>query len=219
MKNLLVLASWINLCLVTLLFSLVSLYQLSFKKPQSVLASQTQKPAKSQLQMYASLPPILGIADQNITGGDARPVLAENYLRKRGDSPLSPYTDYLVETCDKYFPNKYINCEKDLTNCQGEPLSCTGLVIAIAECESNLCKKIPEGSNNCWGYGIPTGAKEGTKFSSLEVAIEKEVELIKKYTDQGMLTLEDIGAVYAPPSVEKGHSWAKCVSHFLDELK
>jgi len=220
MKNLLVLVSWVNLCLVTLLFSLVSLYQLSLKKPTQAEAIEPQKTnLKPQLQMYASLPPILGVADQKLEGKDARPVLAANYLRSRGDSPLSPYTDFIVSTCDKYFPDRYINCNKDLSECYGQPLSCVGLVIAIAECESNLCRKIPAGSNNCWGYGIPTGASSGTKFSSMEVAIVKVVELIKSYVDNGNYTLEQIGAIYAPPSVGKGHSWAKCVVHFLNKLK
>jgi len=221
MKNLLVVISWVNLSLATILFSIVVINQVN---TSDKFDNKTTTPIKKvekvdQLQMYAALPPVLGVSDQKIDKEDARPVLAANYLKSRGDSPLSPYTDFIVRTCDKYFPQKYINCDQNQQNCQGDPISCVGIIIAIAECESNLCTKIPAGSNNCWGYGIPTGAIKGTEFSSLQTAIIKEVELIKNYTEKGLLNLETIGAVYAPPSVEKDHSWAKCVSHFLDKLK
>jgi len=38
------------------------------------------------------------------------------------------------------------------------------------------------------------------------------------YIDQGLETPEQIMYKYAPPSVEKGGPWAKCVKKYMQEI-
>src|SRR3990172_5749775 len=65
---------------------------------------------------------------------DARPLIVRKYLHLY-ESPLEPYSDLLIEVADKYSLDYR-------------------LLPAIAQQESNLCKKIPPSSHNCWGFGI-----------------------------------------------------------------
>lgn len=84
------------------------------------------------------------------------------------------------------------------------------LLPAIAMQESNLCKKIPVDSYNCWGWGI-YGDKV-TRFSSYEEAIDTVAKGLKEnYIDQGLVTPEQIMAKYTPSS---NGSWARSVNFF-----
>lgn len=126
---------------------------------------------------------------------DARAVVVKNYLRKY-NSPLEPFARQEVEISDKY----------DLD---------WRLLIAIAQQESNLCKKIPPNSYNCWGYGIYGNLV--TRFDSYTTGMETVAKGLKKnYIDKGLVTPEEIMAKYTPPS--KG-SWARGVNQFLAELE
>jgi hypothetical protein len=129
---------------------------------------------------------------------DARPQIVENFLR-RYNSPLEPYDYYgkkLVEIADKY--------EIDFR-----------FLPAIAMQESNLCKKAPEGTHNCLGFGIH---KRGTLgFESYEAAFDRAgKELKANYIDQGRTTPEQIMHKYTPSS--KG-SWAASVTQWMNEMK
>lgn len=133
-----------------------------------------------------------------VTAADGRALIIRNYLRTHNSS-LEPFADEVVRTGDKYAvdPN---------------------LLIAIAQQESNLCKKIPLDSHNCWGFGI-YGDKV-TRFSSYPEALERvAATLKKKYIDQGLKTPEEIMVRYTPPSVEKGGPWASGIHQFLGELQ
>ncbi len=133
-----------------------------------------------------------------ITAADGRALIIRNYLRVH-NSPLEPFSDEVVRVGDKYAvdPN---------------------LLIAIAQQESNLCKKIPLDSHNCWGFGI-YGDKV-TRFSSYPEALDRvAATLKKKYIDQGLNTPEEIMVRYTPPSVEKGGAWASGIHQFLGELQ
>lgn len=126
---------------------------------------------------------------------DARPLLIKSYLEKY-QSPLISYADFIFQTSLKYSLDY-------------------GLIVAIAQCESNICKKIPEGSYNCWGFG-----NGESRFSSYESAIEYVAKTLKEdYYDQGLVTPDQIMPKYVPPSVEKGGPWAKCVNQYLEELR
>lgn len=126
---------------------------------------------------------------------DARPVVVKNYLLKYG-SPLEPFARQEVEISDKYGLD-------------------WRLLVAIAQQESNLCKKIPVNSHNCWGFGIYGNLV--TRFDSYVIAMETVAKTLKKnYIDRGLTTPETIMAKYTPPS--KG-SWAKGVNQFLAELE
>jgi hypothetical protein len=126
---------------------------------------------------------------------DARPVIIRKYLQKY-NSPLEPYSDLIFELSQTYgFDYSYI--------------------LAIGQQESNLCKKIPENSFNCWGYGIH---KKGTLgFDNYEIALKSFAEYLKReYFDKGYTTPEMMMTKYCPHS---NGSWAFGVQHFIDEIK
>ena len=128
-------------------------------------------------------------------GADARPALIKKYLEKY-KSPLVPYSDLIFQISEDYKFEYY-------------------WIVAIAQQESNLCKKTPEDSYNCWGYGIH---KNGTlKFDNYELAIKSYADYLKReYFDKGLNTPELIMAKYCPSS---NGSWAAGVKQFIEELK
>lgn len=130
-----------------------------------------------------------------IIKSDARPVIIEKYLAKY-KSPLLPYARQIFEISQTYGIEYY-------------------WIVAIAQQESNLCKKIPEDSHNCWGYGIH---KNGTlKFESYDLALKSYAEYLKReYFDKGLNTPELIMKKYCPHS---DGSWARGVQQFIDELE
>ncbi len=126
---------------------------------------------------------------------DARVAMTEKYLT-RYNSPLLPYARLIVSLADTYnFDYRYI--------------------LAIGQQESNLCKKIPEDSYNCWGYGIHS---EGTlRFDSYELALKSYASYLKtQYFDKGRNTVEAIEAKYNPNS---NGSWAFGVNQFMEKLE
>ena len=128
-------------------------------------------------------------------GADARPMLIKKYL-ERYNSPLVPYSDLIFQISEDYQFEYY-------------------WIVAIAQQESNLCKKIPENSYNCWGYGIH---KKGTlRFDNYELAIKSYAEYLKReYFNKGLNTPELIMSKYCPSS---NGSWAAGVKQFIEELK
>lgn len=136
----------------------------------------------------------LKISEQ-ISMDDARPVILKKYLEKY-KSPLLPYADLIFQLSKDYGYEYY-------------------WIVAIAQQESNLCKKIPDDSYNCWGYGIH---KKGTlKFDNYELSIRSYAEYLKReYFDKGLNTPELIMKKYCPSS---NGSWAKGVQQFIDEME
>ena len=132
---------------------------------------------------------------QNISSDDARPLIIRKYLEKY-KSPLVPYSDLIFKLSQDYGFEYY-------------------WIVAIAQQESNLCKKIPEGSHNCWGYGIH---KRGTlSFDSYELSLKSYAEYLKReYFDKGLNTPELIMSKYCPSS---NGSWAKGVWQFINEME
>lgn len=146
------------------------------------------------MPLYAALPQVVGEVLGAVSSSDARPIIIENYLKKH-KSPLAPYHSELLSAADKYEVDPW-------------------LIIAIAQCESNLCKKAPSESFNCWGFENGT-----TRFLSWQQALEQVAKTLKeRYLDLGLDTPEKIMPKYAPPSVEKGGPWARCVNQFIQEL-
>lgn len=180
----------------TLTISLFTLVKVDQTKEFAVLAKQSANQLASQpSRLYAAIPEVLGEMSAAIQTGDARPVIIEKYLEKH-NSPLLPYADELLAASEKY------NVDYRL-------------IVAIAQCESNLCKKSPPDSFNCWGF--ENGA---TKFLSWEQALDQVAKTLReRYLDEGLETPEEIMVRYAPPSVEKGGPWAKCVQQFIEELE
>jgi len=147
--------------------------------------------------------PVIGEAESRleseqsglVLGADARPVLLKEYLLKY-KSPLADYSDLIFELSQKHGIDYR-------------------LIVAIAQQESNLCKKTPPDCNNCWGYGIHS---RGTLcFESYEVALESYAAYLKReYFDKGYQTPEEIMGKYAPHS---DGSWAFGVRQFLGDIE
>jgi hypothetical protein len=142
--------------------------------------------------------PFLPNSQGVFTSIDARYYIIRNYLRKYS-SPLEPFSRELVETSDKYSLDYR-------------------LMVAIAQQESNLCKKIPANSFNCWGFGIY--GEKVTRFDNFPQAIEIVAKTLKnEYINIGLDTPEEIMAKYTPPSMEKGGPWAKGINRFIKDLE
>lgn len=136
-----------------------------------------------------------------IEAGDARALLLSKFLSSH-TSPLTEYAEYIINRADAYGID-------------------FRLVPAIAMCESGVGKRIPSrDSHNAWGVAVMTGTTSGAKFPNWMYAIDWVSRYIKeKYMDRGMTTPLTMGPVWAPPSVEKGNSWANCVDYFMEEIQ
>ncbi len=174
---------------------------------QAYRGNQSQKIIKNNIvpqrtaryQTYASYPKVLGETSFNITSEDAIPSLVKNYLTKY-NSPMLKASDDLVEISRSYGI---------------DPL----LLVAIAQCESNLGRKMPPDCYNPFGWGIHS---KGTLcFESWQEGFKKVCEgLRKKYINQGLHSPWEIMTKYNYASwKEREGSWAKCVDHFLEEIK
>lgn len=175
----------------------------------SLLASLTSKVKPGQA--YRPQLPPMRIADASrgteqvlgasITAGDARALLLSKFLTQH-TSPLAEYSEYILNRADHYGIDYR-------------------LVSAIAMCESNVGKRMPsKDSYNAWGISVETGEISGAKFPNWMYAIDWVSKYLKeKYFARGITDLVDIGAIYAPPSVANGNSWANCVGHFMEEIQ
>lgn len=151
--------------------------------------------SQTPVRLYQALPNNSGTISYEIGTADARPVIIRQYL-ERHRSPLVPYADYFFQASQKY----------DLDY---------RLLVAIAQQESNLGKRIPPGSHNAWGWGIHSRGSLG--FSSWPEGIETVARgLRKNYLDRGFISLEQIAGRYAPPSKE---AWAFGVNQFMGEME
>jgi hypothetical protein len=140
---------------------------------------------------------VAGVATDHETG-DARSIIVANFL-KRHNSPLTPH---------EHFGQVFV----DIADENGIDFR---LLPAIAMQESNLCKRIPEGSYNCLGFGIHS---RGTlKFESYEANFARAArELKANYIDQGRTTPEEIMRKYTPSS---NGSWAASVNQWMAEMR
>ncbi len=144
---------------------------------------------------YAALPSSSSNFSGNIILKEGRIETVRQFLSKY-NSPLEPHAEFIVQTADNY--------EMDFR-----------LIPAIAMQESNLCKKIPIDSHNCWGFGIYGG--KVTRFENYPQAIETVTKtLATKYRDRGLITPEQIMSMYTPSS---NGSWARSVNHFMEKMQ
>jgi hypothetical protein len=150
--------------------------------------------AASPRVAYAALPVSSGTLKSNIVIVDARKIMVRNFFIKY-KSDLLPYADLVVDQADEY------NLDYRL-------------IPAIAMQESNLCKKAPKNSNNCWGFGI-YGARI-TRFKDYAEAIKTVTKtLARAYKANGLETPDQIMKRYTPQS---NGSWANGVNHFMNAL-
>lgn len=123
---------------------------------------------------------------------DARPGALKDFLLLY-NSPLAPYAELMVITADEYGLD-------------------FRLLPAIAMQESNLCKRIPKDSYNCFGFGI-YGSKV-TRFENFEEAITTVARtLAKEYIAKGYRNPDEIMKKYTPAS---NGSWAESVAYYMD---
>jgi len=174
------------------LFLLTSAFYLYYLSYQS---HRTNPPSASvHAAAYAALPSaensLTGIIDQK----DARVEVIKGFFNQY-KSPLGPFAQNVVNAADKY------NID-------------FRLLPAIAMQESNLCKKAPKDSFNCWGFGIY--GKKTTTFDDYGQAINTVSKtLARDYTNKGLKTPEQIMSKYTPSS---DGTWANSVNHFMGTL-
>lgn len=146
-------------------------------------------------RVYAAIPDPVGKVAGTATTADARIEIIRQYLQ-RYNSPLAEHAHELLLTSEKYGLD-------------------FRLLVAVAQQESNLCKKIPQDSYNCWGWGVHS---RGTlKFQSYTEAIETVAKGIREnYIDKGYTTPEEIMKKYTPLSPG---TWASGVNQFLQEME
>lgn len=203
MRNLLYIVTFFTVTPLTLAVTLFTSSALS--KYDAMQAVELIEPQTNNLnalaspkygtQVYAALPSSTGQVQGAATAADARVEIIRQYLANY-KSPLEPYSAEVVAVSEKY--------DLDFR-----------LLVAIAQQESNLCKKIPESSYNCWGWGIH---ERGTlKFASYPEALETVASGLKAdYLDRGYVTPEQIMKKYTPSSPG---SWAAGVNQFLGQME
>lgn len=166
--------------------------------------SATRRPATALISpnlteeniVFASLPEYKNQVQTSFKTADARPEIIRQYLKKY-KSPLEPYSDLIVSLADQYnFDYRWL--------------------VAIAQQESNLCKRIPENSYNCWGWGI-YGDKI-TRFDNYEHALKSIAPQFKDtfLQDEHLKDPYKVMQTYTPPS---DGSWAAGVLQFFKELE
>ena len=202
MKRLLIILIWLPVTITTLFVALALQnfrYNLSLAENlDSWNVFTNNQYTSNSYQLYSSLPKVLGATTVAITSQDAIPELIKEYLEKQ-NSPMAPYTNDLIKAARKY---------------NLDPL----LLVAIAQCESNLGKKMPPGCNNPFGWGIHS---KGTLcFDTWQAGFQTVAKGLRdKYFNTGLDSPEELMARYTPPALEKDGSWAKCVNYFLENLE
>ncbi len=189
MRNIVLSAVFFSLTPLVLALSLFSLFVISDE------VGEPQNTSVYGVRVYASLPSEFPTIGGEVLAYDARPEIVRQYL-ERWNSPMVSEAEFIVETADKY------GLDYRLTT-------------AIAQQESNVCKIIPPGGFNCWGWGIHS---EGTLgFSSFREGIETVSKGLKEnYLDLGLVTPEQIMAKYTPLS---NGSWAAGVTTFMGDMQ
>lgn len=197
MKNLLLVVLWFPLTLSLLIVNL-TLLSLTAKAQKEAQASKIRySVVNNNILAQAGTSQVLGTS---IVAGDARALLLSSFL-KRNDSPMAPYAETIVR-------------ESDTNGLDYR------LIVAIAMCESNLGKRMPSSDSfNPFGIAVYTGQLSGKKFDSWEHAISWVATYIReRFYDNGITDLKDIGAIWAPPSVNTNYSWTRCVGDFQGSI-
>ena len=187
---------WFPLTLSLLAINLSLLVSLSKKAN-----AQEQMTQSVALRIAATSYGTEQVLGASVLAGDARTLLLTKFLTTH-QSPLAEYADYILDRA-QYYDIDY------------------RLVPAIAMCESNAGKRMPtKDSFNAWGISVETGETSGAKFPNWLYAIDWVSRYLKeKYYARGITDLINIGAIYAPPSVANGNSWANCVGQFMDDIQ
>lgn len=201
MKKLILIILFFLFLPLDLAFSFVALNRLSQSQkmaPVADLQPQDIDLKKFPAQVYAALPATVGQIYSSVQESDARPLILTKYLEKY-HSEMKPYNQVAAKIIA-------VSDEQGLD---------WRLLVAIAQQESNLGKRMPPNCYNAWGYGIHS---RGTLcFDNWEQGIETVARGLKeKYLNEGLITPEEIMGKYTPLS---SGSWAAGVSQFLEDLR
>jgi hypothetical protein len=190
MKKILLSAAFFIVTPLMLLASLTYLSYYSYSKAYP--SSQTSRTGTSVA--FAALPSQDTSIEGELSYQDARTESLRSFFKKN-NSPLEPYAQNFIDNAEKY--------NLDFR-----------LMPAIAMQESNLCKKSPKDSFNCWGFGVY--GKKVTRFESFEEGIESVAKtLSEKYHSIGLISPEEIMTKYTPSN---NGDWAKSVNYFMGQL-
>lgn len=197
LPKLIIAVAWFPLALILLINNLVFLTGISRSIPSEKTVTENDA-----IRVSAAAPLDISsgqVLAANIIAGDGRAILLREFMK---NSPLEPYAETIVREADHYGMDYR-------------------LVPAIAMCESNLGVRIPSSdSYNAWGIAVYTGQTEGAMFSDWTAAIAWVSRFIfDRFLVRGLIDIRDIGATWAPPSVENGHSWANCVESFMRAIQ
>lgn len=186
------------------LFSLAVLCNVAIDKTYSYIASNidswreetadqvyAQEVEKTSISIVEETP-VQEIIVKEVEKTDFRVEKLREFLEDK-ESPLAPYSEYIVEQSD-------IN-GIDWT-----------IIVAISKIESNFCKNTITASNNCWGLG----GSNFMYFDTFEDAISFEARLLNKHYRKG--TNEAIKNKYCPASDGCNSSWADIVTDTTSEL-
>ena len=192
----LLLLAWFPLTFGLLVINLCMLVTYAHTSTSGRLNAQAPDPS-TQLTAVGGTSRVLSAS---IIAGDSRVLLVESFLKKN-KSPMSSYADIIVSEADR----------------NGIDFR---LIPAIAMCESGAGKRMPKKDEfNAFGIAVYTGQNHGKAFDSWPHAITWVSQYIKeKYYDKGFTDLYNIGAIWAPPSVNTGYSWTNCVQSFQDAI-
>lgn len=146
---------------------------------------------------YAAAPPQTQVLGASIKATeeipDPRIAKLARYL-KAHHSPLADHAETFITVADTY--------KLDWR-----------LLPALAGLESSFGVAVPEGSYDAWGW-------IGMEFDSWDDGITTVGKgLRQKYYDQGLTTLPQIEARYAPPSAANpNHPWLTSLQKYMNEL-
>jgi len=177
---------------------------ISAHKKGAILTLPSPKELYSSLQTRMALPKSSGkVLSASITADDARTFIVERFIKRyKPDSPFLLHAQVFIDEADR---NKI-----DFR-----------IIPAIAMCESNLGTRLPSSDSfNAWGIAVYTNANKGKHFEGWPEAIAWVAKFIReKFYNRNITDLYDIGAIWAPPSVENNYSWSRCVQGFMDKME
>lgn len=157
-------------------------------------AQELSRDTYSPQVAFAALPGTENVTEDTTFQKDARIESVRQFM-KRYNSDLEEYAANIVTAADKYgLDYRFLP--------------------AIGMQESNLCKKAPENSYNCWGFGIYAG--KVLRFDGYAEAIDTVTKtLANDYKAKGLHTAEEIMAKYTPSNEGE---WADSVNYFMNQL-
>lgn len=190
MGKLLLLINFFILTPFILVFTLALYIYLSHVNTQKLVHNQPISTVAYIIEEKPFQPQVLGASDENDQRADK---LRQFFIQYK--SVLEPFAENFVRSADQQ------NIDYRL-------------LPAIAMQESNLCKKAPLDSYNCWGFGIY--GKNVKRFGSFAEAIDTVSNtLAREYKNKGLETPEEIVAKYTPSDNGK---WVNSVTHFMEAI-